>query len=226
MHQFVIVIDDSLVIRKILETCLQRAGYEVRSFADGVEALRWLATPEARIPALILVDLGLPKLDGYEVIRHLKARPAFEQTVFVIVSRRDGVLDRLKGRLAGAHAYLTKPFQTGEVLAVVQAHLGAFVSESDDERATTADQREDASRQQEGSTTQSTTITEHCHGTHLAYEAATHGLTGLAYGTTMHDCINSCMEQVAVYQEQWASCVGEAEATCFISDHSVNHVGS
>ncbi len=135
MKQFVMIIEDSLVIRKLLETCLQRAGYEVRSFADGVEALRWLAALETRLPALIL-----------EVIRLLKARPAFEQTVFVIVSRRDGVLDRLKGRLAGAHAYLTKPFQTGEVLAVVQAHLGALVSRSADELATAAYQREDASR--------------------------------------------------------------------------------
>lgn len=146
MQQFVMVIDDSLVIRQILETCLQRAGYEVRSFPDGVEALRWLAAPAARLPALILVDLGLPKFDGYEVIRHLRAKPAFAQTVFVIVSRRDGVLDRLKGRLAGAHAYLTKPFQTGEVLTVVQSHLGALVSRSADELATEAYQREDASR--------------------------------------------------------------------------------
>src|SRR5258708_32964764 len=122
MNQFVMVIDDSLVIRTILETCLQRAGYEVRSFADGVEVLRWLAAPEARLPALILVALGLPKLDGYEVIRHLKARPAFAQTVFGIVSRRDGVLDRIKGRLAGAHAYFTKPFQTAQGLTVIQPH--------------------------------------------------------------------------------------------------------
>ena len=124
MAMLVLVIDDSLVIRKILETCLHRAGYQVRSFADGVEALLWLATPEACIPALVLVDLGLPKLDGYEVIRHLKARPALAQTIFIIVSRRDGILDRLKGRLVGAHAYLTKPFKTGAMIAVIQAYLG------------------------------------------------------------------------------------------------------
>jgi DNA-binding response OmpR family regulator len=68
--------------------------------------------------------LGLPKLDGYEVIRLLKARPALEGTVLVIPSRRDGVLDHLKGRLIGAHAYLTKPFKTQQILSVVQAHLG------------------------------------------------------------------------------------------------------
>lgn len=129
MSTLVMVIDDSPTIRKILETCLHRAGYEVKSFQDGVEALRWCGTPVARIPALVLVDVGLPKLDGYDVIRHLKAKPALAQTVFVIISRRDGVLDRLKGRLVGAHAYLTKPFKTDEVVAMVQAHLGSLAAE-------------------------------------------------------------------------------------------------
>lgn len=135
MSAFVMVIDDSLVIRKILETSLHRAGYEVRSFPDGVEALRWCASPEARIPALVLVDLGLPMLDGYAVIRHLKAKPAFEQTRFVIVSFRDGVLDRIKGRLVGVHAYLTKPFKTQELLAAVQASPGTLVSRGAGQRA-------------------------------------------------------------------------------------------
>ena len=127
MAVFVMVIDDSLVIRKILETCLHRAGYEVKSFPDGVEALRWLHTPEAPVPDLIFIDLGLPKLDGYEVIRLLKARPALEHTILVILSRRDGVLDHLKGRLVGAHAYLTKPFKTQQILAVIQTSLGDTV---------------------------------------------------------------------------------------------------
>ena len=118
------VIDDSLVIRTILQTCLRRAGYEVKSFEDGVQALRWLNTAGARIPDLVFIDLGLPKLDGYEVIRLLKANPACAQTALVILSRRDGILDRLKGRLVGAHTYLTKPFKTAEVIAVTQAHLG------------------------------------------------------------------------------------------------------
>src|SRR5260370_20540703 len=119
----VMVIDDSLTIRKILDICLRRAGYQVQCFAGGVEAFRWLSSPEAMIPALVLVDLTLPKMDGYEIIRLLKANLAFAQTIFVILSRRDGVLDRLKGRLAGAHAYLTKPFKTDQLVAVIQTSL-------------------------------------------------------------------------------------------------------
>jgi twitching motility two-component system response regulator PilG len=119
------VIDDSLTIRKMLSVSLRRAGYEVIDFPDGVEALCWLAAPDAIIPVLVLVDLGLPKLDGYHVIRHLKARPGLEQTVIVILLKRDGLLDRVKGRLAGAHAYITRPFRAQTIVAVVQMHLGA-----------------------------------------------------------------------------------------------------
>jgi twitching motility two-component system response regulator PilG len=136
MNQLVIVIDDSLVIRKIVETCLHRAGYEVKSFPDGVEALCWLNTTEACIPDLVIVDLALPKLDGYQVMQQIKARPALERNRLMILSRRDGVLDKLKGRLAGAHTYLTKPFKTGELLAVVQAHLEPLAGRCADEPAT------------------------------------------------------------------------------------------
>ncbi len=129
MAAFVMVIDDALVIRKILDICLRRAGYEVRCFEDGIQALGWLNTAQARIPDLIFVDLGLPKLDGYEIIRLLKAKPPFADTVLVILSQRDGILDRLKGRLAGAHAYLTKPCKTRELLVLVQTLLGERVSE-------------------------------------------------------------------------------------------------
>jgi twitching motility two-component system response regulator PilG len=125
MKRVVMVIDDSLTIRKILDICLRRAGYQVQCFADGVEAFRWLSSPEAMIPGLVLVDLNLPKMDGYEIIRLIKANPAFAQTICIILSQRDGVLDKLKGRLAGAHAYLTKPFRTQALMEVVQMHLGS-----------------------------------------------------------------------------------------------------
>ena len=123
MAVFVMVIDDSLVMRKIVETCLHRAGYEVKSFPDGVEALCWLNTKEVHIPDLVVVDLGLPRLDGYQVIQLIKARPALERTRLVILSRRDGVLDRIKGRLVGAHAYLTKPFKIDQLVAVIRTAL-------------------------------------------------------------------------------------------------------
>jgi twitching motility two-component system response regulator PilG len=64
INQLVMVIVGSLTIRKLLDICLRCAGYQVQSFQDGVEALRWLSLPEAAVPALVLVDLNLPKMDG------------------------------------------------------------------------------------------------------------------------------------------------------------------
>lgn len=128
MNTFVMVIDDSLIIRKILEVCLHRAGYQVKTFSDAVEVFNWLRTPEAFIPALVFMDIGLPRLNGYTLIQRLKARPVFAQTAFVILSGRNGVLDKLKGRLVGANAYLTKPFKTHEVITVAHTYLGTPIS--------------------------------------------------------------------------------------------------
>jgi twitching motility two-component system response regulator PilG len=124
MNQLIIMVDDSELVRKILEVTLRRAGYDdVRSFPDGIELLRWLAIPQPCRPALVIVDLMMPKMDGYELIRRLKAKPTFARTIFVILSGRAGVLDKLKGRLSGASVYLTKPFKTQDIVAVVAAYV-------------------------------------------------------------------------------------------------------
>ncbi|QBD80522.1 response regulator [Ktedonosporobacter rubrisoli] len=125
MSKFVMVIDDSNTVRKIIETCLGREGFDVCGFPDGVEAMRWLTSAEGRVPDLVLLDIGLPKMDGYEVARRLKTKPQFANTVIIMLSRRDGVIDRLKGRLAGAKDYLTKPFRTQDIIAVIHSYLGA-----------------------------------------------------------------------------------------------------
>jgi twitching motility two-component system response regulator PilG len=135
MSKLVHVIDNSLIVRKILEVCLHREGYEVNGFHDGTLAMQWFAAPQVRIPDLVFVEPCLPKIGGYELIRDLKARPLFGRTVFVIISRSDGVIDKLKGRFAGASAYLRKPLKTGEIIAVVQAYLGVCVPGSEYARA-------------------------------------------------------------------------------------------
>ena len=123
MSTLIMVIDDSATVRKIVETCLGREGFEVKGFPDGFEAFKWLVDT-SRIPDLALIDIGLPKIDGYEVIRRLKQKPQFAAMVIILISRRDGLLDRLKGRLEGAKAYLVKPLKTEELLSVVRSHLG------------------------------------------------------------------------------------------------------
>ena len=128
--KLVLVIDDSATVRKIVETCVSREGFDVESFQDGVEAIRWLVLPQARIPDLVILDIGLPKMDGYEVARRLKTKPQFSNTVIVMLSRRDGVIDKLKGRLAGAKDYLTKPFKTQELISVIESHLGQPITQT------------------------------------------------------------------------------------------------
>jgi twitching motility two-component system response regulator PilG len=124
MSKLILVIDDSATVRKIIETCLGREGFEVKGFGDGVEAVKWLTEPQSPVPDLVLLDIELPKMDGYEVARRLKTKPRFHNTVIVMLSRRDGVIDRLKGRLAGARDYITKPFKTQDIIAVTQSYLG------------------------------------------------------------------------------------------------------
>ena len=118
------VIDDSQTVRKILVTALDREGFAVVAFPDGVEAMRWLSQPNARIPELVILDIGLPKMDGYEVARRLKSKPQFSNTVIIMLSRRDGVIDRLKGRLAGAKDYISKPFKTQDIISVIESYVG------------------------------------------------------------------------------------------------------
>lgn len=127
--RLVIVVDDSPTIRNILETCLSQAGFVTRTFPDGIEMMRWLTGPEGLVPDLVILDISLPKMDGYEVAWRLKAKPHFAHCIIVMLSRRDSVIDRLKGRLAGATAYLTKPFQTQELVSIVNTQLGLALSD-------------------------------------------------------------------------------------------------
>ena len=122
------VIDDSATVRKIIETCLRREGFIVEGFCDGVEAMKALTNPQARIPDLVLLDINLPKMDGYEIARKFKTKPQFNNTVIVMLSRRDGVIDRLKGRLAGAKDYITKPFKTQDIISIIESYLGVPAS--------------------------------------------------------------------------------------------------
>ena len=126
MSKLVMIVDDSPTIRKIVEIVLRRAGYEVVAMPDGVEALRYLLSPGIRLPDLILLDIEMPRLDGYQFALRCqrRERPRLAHIPLVMLSRRAGVIDRLKARLAGVRAYLTKPFTEQELLALVAACIG------------------------------------------------------------------------------------------------------
>lgn len=123
MTKRIVVIDDSLTVRKVLETGLGRAGYDVTCYADPAEALRNLLDPSKPAPDLLLVDIGLPKIDGFEVLRYIRANKCYTSVPMYVISNRDGVLDRVKARLAGANGYIVKPFKIQEVVALLQQLL-------------------------------------------------------------------------------------------------------
>ena len=125
MGKLIWILDDSPTVCKIIEVCLHRAGYEVSVFSNGEHPLRYLASKDACIPDLVFVDLILPKMDGYHVIRHLRTQPTFSPVPIVILSRRDGLLDQLRGRLVGANDYIVKPFTVHHLVSVVQRHIGS-----------------------------------------------------------------------------------------------------
>lgn len=123
----VAIIDDSVVVRKIVETSMSRVGVECLGFRDGYEALRAFRTELERPPDLIFLDINLPRIDGFDLLHLLRSHPDFDHMAVVILSSRDSVLDRVKCRLAGARGYLVKPFRTQDLLSVASHYLpGGF----------------------------------------------------------------------------------------------------
>lgn len=118
----ILVLESSQISRKILEVILGRAGHLVVGFGDPVEALRFQAQRE---PAdLLFLGVELPKMDGFEVLKHVRREPRFRSTVLVVLlADRDGVLDRIKARLAGAQHVVAKPLVRQQITALVSSHL-------------------------------------------------------------------------------------------------------
>jgi CheY-like chemotaxis protein len=114
----IIVLDSSKTSRKILEVILQREGHQVACFADPLEALRALCSHG---PAdLLLLGMDLPTMDGFEVLKYLRGQPRFHSMgTIALLSERDGILARLKARLAGAQQVVTKPLVRKQIVALV-----------------------------------------------------------------------------------------------------------
>jgi DNA-binding response OmpR family regulator len=119
----VMVIDDSPAVRTIIAVSFARMGTPVSSFGDGISAFRALARHEVVVPSVLLLDLGLPRMNGYEVAALLRNHDAFANTVVLMLTARDGMIDRLRAKMLGARGYITKPFRVQEVVNTVCAHL-------------------------------------------------------------------------------------------------------
>jgi len=113
----VLVIDDSKTIRRSAENLLTKEGYDVITATDGFDALAKIA--DAR-PEIIFVDIMMPRLDGYQTCALIKNNSEFKATPVVMLSSKDGLFDKAKGRIVGSDQYITKPFSRDELLGTIK----------------------------------------------------------------------------------------------------------
>jgi twitching motility two-component system response regulator PilG len=117
----VMVIDDSNTIRRSAEIFLAQAGCQVILAQDGFEALAKIHDHQ---PNIIFCDILMPRLDGYQTCALIKRSPRFNRTPVVMLSSKDGLFDRARGRIVGSEHYLTKPFTKDELLSAIETHIG------------------------------------------------------------------------------------------------------
>lgn len=116
----VMVIDDSNTIRRSAEIFLVKAGCEVILAEDGFDALSKIADHQ---PDVIFVDIMMPRLDGYQTCALIKKNPKFKFTPVIMLSSKDGLFDRARGRMVGSDEYLTKPFTKESLLKTVGQYM-------------------------------------------------------------------------------------------------------
>jgi twitching motility two-component system response regulator PilG len=117
----ILCIDDSMAIQKTVEFILQNEGYQVTTIGNPLKALGqvFLLNPD-----MILCDVAMPKLDGYELCAMLRKSSAFRLTPMIMLTGKDGFTDRIKARMAGANEFLSKPFAEKELLTIVESYVG------------------------------------------------------------------------------------------------------
>ena len=118
----VMVIDDSNTIRRSAEIFLVQAGYQVVLAEDGFDALAKMADHQ---PDIVFCDIMMPRLDGYQTCSLIKKSTRFSRTPVIMLSSKDGLFDRARGRMVGSEEYLTKPFTKDALLKTVAAHVAA-----------------------------------------------------------------------------------------------------
>jgi twitching motility two-component system response regulator PilG len=113
----VLVIDDSKTIRRSAENLLSKEGCDVITATDGFDALAKIADSR---PEIIFVDIMMPRLDGYQTCALIKSNSEFRMTPVVMLSSKDGLFDKAKGRIVGSDRYITKPFSKEELLGTIR----------------------------------------------------------------------------------------------------------
>ena len=118
----VLVVDDSPTVRKIVQLTLQRERIRVVTAGDGLSALAAVSDEE---PDLILLDIMLPRMDGYNICHLVRNNPEYRDMPIIMLSGKDGIFDKMRGKLAGSTEYMTKPFDSTELVQTVRRYLEA-----------------------------------------------------------------------------------------------------
>ena len=115
----VMIIDDSKTIRKSAETLLSKEGCKVLTAEDGFEALALIAKHK---PDIVFVDIMMPRLDGYQTCTLIKNNRQFRDTPVIMLTSKDSIFDKARGRIVGSEEYLTKPFKRDDLLQAINRH--------------------------------------------------------------------------------------------------------
>lgn len=115
----VMIIDDSSTIRKSAEMFLKSSGCEVILAEDGFEAMHKIVDNQ---PDIIFIDIVMPRLDGYQACMLIKKNPIYQSIPVIMLSSKDGLFDKAKGRIAGSNDYLTKPFSSENLIDFIQKY--------------------------------------------------------------------------------------------------------
>jgi twitching motility two-component system response regulator PilG len=116
----ILVVDDSATVRKLISGKLQKCGHQVFCSSDGVEAMERL---KSLVPDLVLLDISMPRMDGYQVCRQIRGQAATANVPVVMISGKDGFFDKVRGRMAGTTGYITKPFGPETLMKAVEYYL-------------------------------------------------------------------------------------------------------
>ncbi|OOS19506.1 twitching motility response regulator PilG [Moraxella lincolnii] len=115
----VMIIDDSKTIRRTAETLLQKAGCDVVTAVDGFDALSKIVDNN---PDIIFIDIMMPRLDGYQTCALIKNNPEYANKPVIMLSSKDGLFDKARGRIVGSDEYLTKPFSKDELFGAIERY--------------------------------------------------------------------------------------------------------
>jgi twitching motility two-component system response regulator PilG len=125
----ILVVDDSPTVRKLIAGKLEKSGHDVICAVDGVEAMEQL---ETMVPDLILLDIAMPRMDGYQVCKLIRSNNATKDVAVVMISGKDGFFDKVRGRMAGTTGYITKPFGPETLMKAVEMYLSGEVPDQDE----------------------------------------------------------------------------------------------